>query len=185
MPAVLMLLPPTPLLVKYAYWLSATAIWMLAGLWPLNIATHTAAMVSHYQPCLLVLFLTIGHTFWCGALLPAVPADVVLHLGHIFWCGTSLSAMPVGVVSHYRSCLLVWCLTVGHAFWCGASLQAVTDCVVLHYRPCLLVRWHINQHFTIRVQVEEGWLQFCCYSYRCAITPDIAANPVTLSDMPA
>ena len=36
MPAGLVLLSPTPLLFKHAYWLSAAARWMLAGLRPLN-----------------------------------------------------------------------------------------------------------------------------------------------------
>ena len=36
MPAGLVLLSPTPLLFKHAYWLSAAARWMLAGLWSLN-----------------------------------------------------------------------------------------------------------------------------------------------------
>ena len=36
MPAGLVLMSPTPLLFKHAYWLSAAARWMLAGLWPLN-----------------------------------------------------------------------------------------------------------------------------------------------------
>ena len=36
MPAGLVLLSPTPLLFKHAYWLSAAARWMLAGLWPFN-----------------------------------------------------------------------------------------------------------------------------------------------------
>ena len=36
MPAGLVLLPQTQLLFKHAYWLSAAARWMLAGLWPLN-----------------------------------------------------------------------------------------------------------------------------------------------------
>ena len=36
MPASLVLLSPTLLLFKHAYWLIAAARWMLAGLWPLN-----------------------------------------------------------------------------------------------------------------------------------------------------
>ena len=36
MPVGLVLLSPTPLLFKHAYWLSAAARWMLAGLLPLN-----------------------------------------------------------------------------------------------------------------------------------------------------
>ena len=36
MPAGLALLSQTSLLFKHAYWLSAAARWMLAGLWPLN-----------------------------------------------------------------------------------------------------------------------------------------------------
>ena len=36
MPSDLVLLSPTPLLLKHAYWLNAAARWILAGLWPLN-----------------------------------------------------------------------------------------------------------------------------------------------------
>ena len=35
------------------------------------------------------------------------------------------------------------------------------------------------------VQREEGWLQVWCHSYRGAITSDMFADPVPLSDMPA
>ena len=55
--------------------------------------------------------------------------------------------MPVGVVPHYKSCLLVWCLTVGHVFWCFASLYAMPVGVVLHYRPSLLVRFALQPTF--------------------------------------
>ena len=30
----------------------------------------------------------------------------------------------------------------------------------------------------------EGWLQFCCCSYRGTIAPDMIADPVLLSDKP-
>ena len=33
--------------------------------------------------------------------------------------------------------------------------------------------------------MEGGWLQVGCYSYRGAITSDISADPVPLSDIPA
>ena len=59
-----------------------------------------SGVVAHYQPCLLVCCLTIGHAFWCGA---------------------STSTMPVVVVPHYRPCLLAWHLTIGHAFWSIAT----------------------------------------------------------------
>ena len=36
MPADLVLLSQTSLLLKHAYWLSAAARWMNPGLWPLN-----------------------------------------------------------------------------------------------------------------------------------------------------
>ena len=54
-----------------------------------------ACMVSHYQPCLLVLSLTIGHAFWCDP---------------------SLSTMPIGVVPHYMPCLLVSCHCSRHFY---------------------------------------------------------------------
>ena len=72
--------------------------------------------------------------------------------------------MPVGVLPHYRPCLLAWCLTIVHG---------------------LLVSCHCNSHFSSRVQMQEGWLQVWCYFYRGAITSDMSADPVPLSDMPA
>ena len=82
-----------------AFWHSILHVcWHCASL---SLSAIPAGMMSHYQPCLLVWWIIIGHAFWFG---------------------TSLSAMPVGVVPHYRSCLLVWCLTVGHVFWCVASI---------------------------------------------------------------
>ena len=64
-----------------------------------------ACMVSHYQPCLLVWSLNIGHAFWFDA---------------------SLSAMPSGVLSNHRPRLLAWSLIIDHAHWCGASLYAMS-----------------------------------------------------------
>ena len=134
-----------------------------------------SGVVPHYQPCLLVLCLTIGHALWCGA---------------------SLQAMPSGVVPHYQPCLMVCCITISHAFWCGASSSTMPVGVVphyrpyllafvLHYRPCLLVNCHCNQYFTSRVQMEEGWLQVWCYLYRGAIISDMSDDPVPHSNMPA
>ena len=126
----------------HVYGLSAAARWMLARLWPLNqhacwpfVTQYCMSaggvllyLLSHYQPCLLA---------WCFI------------IGHAFWFGTSLSAMPVDVVPHFRPCLLVWCLTVGHVFWCGASLKAMPVGVVPHYRPCLLVRFALQPAFLL------------------------------------
>ena len=47
--------------------------------------------------------------------------------------------------------------------------------VVPQYRLCLVL--------TNGVQMEEGWLQVRCYSYRGAITSDMSSDPVSLSDM--
>ena len=60
---------------------------------------------------LLVWCLTISRACW-----------LCLTIGHAFWCGALLSAVPVDVVLHYRSCLLLWYLTISYACWCGASL---------------------------------------------------------------
>ena len=67
-------------------------------------------VVPHYQPCILVWCLTIGHAFSCGA---------------------SLSALSVGVVPHYRPCLLAWYLTIGHACW---SIVIATDILLVECR---------------------------------------------------
>ena len=89
---------PTPLLFKHAYWLSAAARWMLAGLQPLN--QHACWPLSLIIAFLLELCFSMCYTCWYGVSLSAAPAGVVLHIGHTFWFGTSLSAMPVGVVPH-------------------------------------------------------------------------------------
>ena len=181
-------------------------------------------MVSHYQPCLLVWCLAKDNTVWRGASLSAVQAGAVSHyrpcllvwcliIGHAFWCGASLSAMPAGVLphyrpcllvrcliishafwcgAHYRPCLLVWCLIISHAFWCGASLYAMPVGMVPHYRTCLNFHW--NQHFTSRVQMEEGWslvisVQRCHYirhvCWHGATLRYVCLNSATLSDMRA
>ena len=133
------LLPQTPLLFKYAYWLNAAARWMLAG------ALHPA--------CKLMLCFSICHTCWYGVSLSAVPAGVMPHyfscllmwcltispvcfcdtfsIGRAFWCGASLQAIIPGVVPHYRPCLLVWYLIINSAYLC-----------LPHFRPCLLV-WYL------------------------------------------
>ena len=143
------LLPQTPLLFKYANWLSPAARQMLAGSLSLNPA------------CLLALCFSICYTCWYGTSLSAVPAGVMPHYrpyilmwclnispavlvwclskGHAFWCGASIQAMPSGVVPLYRQCLLVWCLTINHACWCVTSLYVMPSGVVPHYQPCLLV----------------------------------------------
>ena len=109
-----------------------------------------SGMVPHYQPCLLLWGLTIGHAFWYGASLSAMPSIVVPHyrpcflvwcliISHFCWCG-----------DHYRRYLLVWNLIIRNACWCGSSLQTMPVGVVPHYRPCLLVNRHCNRHFTSR-----------------------------------
>ena len=80
MPAglVLLLHVPTPLLFKHAYWLSAAARSMLAGLWPLNqhacwpFVTQycmSAGSALLYLLYLLVWCLTISRACWRGASL--------------------------------------------------------------------------------------------------------------------
>ena len=135
MPDGLVLLSPTSQLFKHAYWLSAAARWMLAGLW------HSISMPVDLLPlniaCLLAVCFSICYTCWYGV---------------------SLSAVPAGMVSNYQPCLLVWCFIIGHAFWCSASLMVMSSGVVPHYRPCLLALYltighacwsilHFNRHF--------------------------------------
>ena len=106
-------------------------------------------MVPHYQPCLLVCCLTIGHAFWCGA---------------------SSSTMPVGVVPHYKPCLLAWYLTIGHAFWSivtainnllvewrwkkGGYKPGATCTEVPLYQTCLMIRCH--SQICLLVQLTTG-----------------------------
>ena len=84
-----------------------------------SLSAVSAGMVPHYQPCPLAWCLIIGHAFWFGTSLSAMPVGVVwcLTIGSAFWCGASLWVMSSGVVPHYRSCLLTWYFTKGHACW--------------------------------------------------------------------
>ena len=115
-------------------------------------------MVPQYRPCLLLWCLTTGNA--SGVVPHHQPCLLVccLTIGHAFWRGASLSTMPIGVLPHYRTCLLVWFLVINHACWCGSSLWTMPVGVVPHYMSCLLVYSHCNQHFTCRVQMEEGVL---------------------------
>ena len=135
-----------------------------------NIATHTARMVSHYQPCLLVWCLTIGHAFWCGASLSAM----VLIIGRDFWCGTSLSVMLDGVVPHYRTCMLACYLTIGHAF---SSIATATDILLVE---CRWKKVGYNSVATLtEVRLHQTWLLILCHSQICLLVQP------TLSDMHA
>ena len=89
MPSGLVLLPPTPLLFKHAYWLKCCcktdACWTVAtqtaylltfchsilhACWRCaSPSAIPASMVSHYQPCLLVWCLTMSRACWRGASL--------------------------------------------------------------------------------------------------------------------
>ena len=115
-----------------------------------------SGVVPHYQPCLLV---------WC------------LTIGHAFWCGTSLSAMPVSVVPDYRPSLLVNCLCNQHftsqvpieevwlQVWCylnsGAMISGMSAdpvplsdmpvCTVQLYQICIL-----GTFIQIRRSVRQG-----------------------------
>ena len=108
--------------------------------------------MPHYQPCLLVCCLTIGHAFWCS---------------------TSSSTMPAGVVPHYRPCLLAWYLTIGHVFWSIATVinfllvkcrwkkdgykSGATCTEVPLYQTCLMIRCHSQ----ICLLVQCNYFQTC------------------------
>ena len=110
MPSGLMLLSQTPLLFEHAYWLSAAANRMLAGLLPFNQhacrSFFTQYCMSPGVELLYLLYLLV----WC------------LTISCVCWYGVSLSAVPADVVNHYRSCLLVWYITISHVCWCVATL---------------------------------------------------------------
>ena len=110
MPAPLVLLSPTPLLFKHAYWLSGAARCMLARLWPLNQHACCPFVTQYCMSAGVVLLYLLYLLIWC------------LTISRACWYGVSLSAVPAGVVLHYRPCPLVCYLTINHACWCGASL---------------------------------------------------------------
>ena len=113
-----------------------------------------SGVVAHYQPCLLVCCLTIGHAFWCGA---------------------SASTMPVVVVPHYRPCLLACHLAIGHAFWSiatainillverrwkkGGYKSDATCTEVLLYQTSLMI-WY---HSQICLLVECNHIRRACW----------------------
>ena len=86
---------------------------------------------------------------------------VLLQDGCLLDCGHSIS-MPADLLSLNISCWLALCFSI-----CYNLLVWCLD---------ILTSW---------VQMEEGWLQVWCYSYRGAITSDMSADPVPLSDRPA
>ena len=107
--------------------------------WPSVNVTNTAAVqtcllveccckmdacwtVATQSACLMNFCHSLLHVCWRCASLSALPAGMVLTISSVCWYGVSLSAVPAGVVLHYRSCLLVWYLTISHACLCGASL---------------------------------------------------------------
>ena len=134
--------------------------------------------MSHYQPCLLVWRLIIGHAFWCNA---------------------SLSAMPVGVVPTYRPCLLALNLNIGHAccnrhfisrlrmeegwlhIWCylyrgviisdmSADLVPLSDmpaCTVQLYQTCMLGTFILIGVFVKCCSIRQG----IRHAYRYGATP--------------
>ena len=113
-----------------------------------------SGVLAHYQPCLLVCCLTIGHAFWCGA---------------------SASTIPVVVVSHYRPCMLAWHLTLGHGFrsiatainillvkcrWKKGGYKSGATCTeVLLYQTCLMIRYHSQ----ICLLVECNYIRHACW----------------------
>ena len=94
--------------------------------WPSVTVTNTAAG----QTCLLVdgYLLDCGHSISMPAGLLSLNITCLLALCfsisicYTCWYDVLLSAVSAGVVNHYRSCLLVWYITISHACWCGASL---------------------------------------------------------------
>ena len=82
--------------------------------------------------------------------------------------------MPSGGVPHYQLCVLVCCLTIGHALFCNVSLSTVPIGVLPH----------CNRYFTSQLQIE-GLLPVWHYLYRGAITSDMSADLVPLSDSTA
>ena len=125
-----------------------------------------------------------------------MPLVWYLTISHACVRGASLTVISSGVVPNCRLYLLAWWLTTGHVCWCSTTLLAMPVCMVRYYRPCLLECYltigqscwcvaHCNQHFSSRVQMEEGHIQVCCYPYRGALTSDMSVDPVPLSDMSA
>ena len=95
MPAGLVLLSQTPLLFKHAYWLSAAARWMLAGLSPIN---QHACWPFVTQYCMSAGF-SICYTCWYGVSLSAINSKWV-------WSGNTTITnrrQPCGIARKSRS----------------------------------------------------------------------------------
>ena len=79
-----------------------------------TVATQSKCLLTFFSlniAFLLAVCFSICYTCWYGVSLSACL---------LVWF--SLLAVPAGVMLHYRSCLLVWYLTISHACWCCASL---------------------------------------------------------------
>ena len=80
---------------------------------------------------------------------------VLLHDGCLLDCGHSVCLLSFNI-----ACLLALCFSICYTCWYGVSRSAVSADIVSYYQPCLLVWWG-------------------------AITSDMFADPVPISDMPA
>ena len=128
MPSGLMLLSQTLLLFEFehAYWLSAAANQMLAGLLPFN--QHACRF-----------FHSILHVSWRGCLLDWMLAGLLPFNQHACNSFFTQYCMSPGVELLFLLYLLVWCLTISRVCWYGVSLSAVSAGMVSHYQPCLLM----------------------------------------------
>ena len=113
----------------------------------------SAGVVLLYLLYLLVWCLTISRVCWYGVSLSTVPAGVVLHIGHNFWCGTLLYAMPAGQFcnSIQPTFRLVECRRKWDGYKSGATLTEVPlhqTCLLIwcHSQICLLVQCNSIRH---------------------------------------
>ena len=74
----------------------------------------------------------------------------------------------------FRSCLMVWCLTIDCACWCGFSLSTLPACVGPHYRPCVLVWCLIISHASVCC-LSIGYA-CCCGASRSAVTSGVVPH---------
>ena len=91
---------PNTAAVQTCLLVSVAARWMLAGLWPLNQHACRPFVTQYCMSAVVVLLYLLYLLVWC------------LTISRAGRYGVSLSAVPAGRVFHYRSCLLVWYLTI-------------------------------------------------------------------------
>ena len=103
----------------------------------------SSGVVPRYLLCLLVCCLTIGHVFWCGASLSAMPSDVVFHYRQCLLANCHCNRHFTSQVEMEERWLQVWCnlyrgVIISDMSADPVPLSDMPVCKVQLYQTCTL-----------------------------------------------